>query len=218
MTQGVRYKFQGSELQVQSGFGGAKVITAVTKADPAVVSSTTHGFVTADVVKITSVSGMTQLNGFLYVVDNETAGTYELSGVDSTDYTTFATGSPADGNAVPVVFTDFCELTGANQQDGAADQIEVTTICSDAKEFEQGLSDSGTLQLDYNAAPLSAVQTALRTAKVDGTQLAVRIIFPNSGGTVIVIGTVQQQSISGQVNGVWSGSATLKLTGPIFVL
>ena len=219
MTQGVRYKFNGSQLEVQTGFSATnKTITNVTQADPAVVTSTSHGYTTGDVIKITSVSGMTQLNGFLFVVDNEISNSYELSGVDSTGYTAFATGSPSDGISTEVTFSDFCELTGANQQDGAADQIEVTTICSDAKEFEQGLSDSGTLQLDYNAAPLSAVQTALRTAKVDGTQIAVRITFPSSGGTVICIGTVQQQSISGQVNGVWTGSATLKLTGPIFVL
>jgi Lambda phage tail tube protein, TTP len=80
------------------------------------------------------------------------------------------------------------------------------------------LSDSGTLQLDYNAAPNSAVQTALREAKESGDQLAFKITFPNSGGTVIMIGTVQSQNMSGSVNDVWKGSASIKLTGPIFVL
>lgn len=215
---GVRYKFQGSSLSVQTNLGSAQPITAVTKADPAVVSSAAHGNVTGDVVKmfVDASGGMTQLNGNLYVVDNEASGTYELADTDSTDYDAFVASSP-NPYAKKVTFSEFCELTGANQQDGAADQIEVTTICSSAKEFEQGLSDTGTLQLDYNAAPLSTVQTALRDAKVAGTQIAVKIVFPNSGGTIIAIGTVQQQSISGQVNGVWTGSATLKLSGPLFV-
>lgn len=219
MTQGLRYKFNGSSLSVQTGLASGKVITAITAADPGVVSSTAHGYVTGDVAKISGLSAPTTLNDKLFVVDNETSGTWEMAGTDTSGLDAFVAGSPTgDSISQKVTFSEFCELTGANQQDGAADQIEVTTICSDAKEFEQGLSDSGTLQLDYNAAPLSSVQTALREAKVSGDQIAVKIVFPNSGGTIIVIGTVQQQSIQGQVNGVWTGSCTLKLSGPIFVL
>ncbi len=219
MTQGLRYKFNGSSLAVQTALAAGKVISNITAADPGVASSTTHGYTDGDVVKISGLIAPTTLNDKLFVVDGATAGTFELAGTDTSGLDAFVAGSPGtDSIAQKVTFSDFCELTGANQQDGAADQIEVTTICSDAKEFEQGLSDSGTIQLDYNAAPLSTVQTALRNAKVAGSQIAIKIAFPSGGGTIIVIGTVQQQSIQGQVNGVWTGSCTLKLSGPIFVL
>ena len=217
MSQGKRYKFNGSQFKVQTGFGAAKTITGITQADPPVVSSTAHGFVTGDVVKVSSVQGMVELNGYLYPVDNEASGSFELAGADSTDYTAFATGSPANGIAEPVTFSSFCELTGANQQDAGADTIEVTTICSDAKEFEQGLSDSGTLQLDFNWAGNETVQTALREAKISGEQLAFKIVFPGTGGIVIMIGTVTSTSFQGAVNGVWTASASIKLTGEVFV-
>jgi len=217
MSQGLRYKFNGSTFSVQTGYTGVSplpVITAVTQANPAVVSSGTT-FTNGDVVLITGVVGMTNLNDNLYVVDNAIASTsFELAGEDSSAADAYV----SDGTIDEASFSSFCELTGANQQDGGADEIEVTTICSTAKEFEQGLSDSGTLQLDYNSAPNSVIQTALRTAKVSGDQVAFKITFPNSGGTVIMLGTVQSQSMSGSVNDVWKGSATVKLTGPIFVL
>ena len=217
MSQGLRYKFNGSTFSVQTGYTGVSplpVITAVTQANPAVVSSGTT-FTNGDVVLITGVVGMTNLNDNLYVVDNAVALTsFELAGEDASAADAYVSGGTIDEAS----FSSFCELTGANQQDGGADEIEVTTICSTAKEFEQGLSDSGTLQLDYNSAPNSVIQTALRTAKVSGDQLAFKITFPNSGGTVIMLGTVQSQSMSGSVNDVWKGSATVKLTGPIFVL
>jgi len=217
MSQGLRYKFNGSTFSVQTGYTGVSplpVITAVTQANPAVVSSGTT-FTNGDVVLITGVVGMTNLNDNLYVVDNAVALTsFELAGEDASAADAYV----SDGTIDEVAFSSFCELTGANQQDGGADEIEVTTICSTAKEFEQGLSDSGTLQLDYNSAPNSVIQTALRTAKVSGDQVAFKITFPNSGGTVIMLGTVQSQSMSGSVNDVWKGSATVKLTGPIFVL
>ncbi len=33
-----------------------------------------------------------------------------------------------------------------------------------------------------------------------------------------MVGTVQQTSMQGSVNGVWTGSATIKLSGEVFVL
>lgn len=219
MSAGKRYKFNGSTFKVQTAISAtAKTITAITRADPGVVSASAHGFVTGDVVKISSVTGMTEVNDKLFAVDNEASGTFELAGTDTTNYTAFATGSPADGIARAVTFSQFCELTGLNQQDAGADQIEVSTICSDAKEFEQGLSDSGTLTLDYNWAGLETVQAALLAAKESGDQIAFKVTFPGVGGIAIMIGTVQATSFSGQVNGVWTASATIKLSGPVFVL
>jgi len=216
MSSGKRYKFNGSQFKVQTGFGVAKTITGVTLAEPPVVSSTAHGFVTGDVVRINDLVTPTGLEGNLYPVDNEASGTFELAGGDTTGGTAFAGGSPL-ATASPVTFTTFCELTGANQQDAGADTIEVTTICSTAKEFEQGLSDSGTLQLDFNWAGNEAVQAALRAAKLSGDQVAFKIIFPGTGGIVIMIGTVTSTSFQGAVNGVWTASASIKLTGEVFV-
>lgn len=218
MSQGLRYKFNGSTFGVQTGLQGSspsQVITGISRAKPPVVSTSGSGLVEGDVVKISTVLGMTSVNGNLYVVDNPVVGvSIELAGEDTTGQTAYTSG----GIIEEVSFSDFCELTGANQQDGGADEIEATTICSTAKEFEQGLSDSGTLQLDYNVAPNSAVQAALRAAKVSGDRTAFKLVFPSGGGTVIMLGTVQSQSMQGQVNGLWTGSATIKLTGPLFVL
>jgi len=214
MAAGRRLKFQGSSLQVSTGTGSAKTITDIDNSDPAVVTSTAHGLPLGTVGRIAAVVGMTEVNGNLYVVDNPETNDFELAGVDSTGYTPYTSG----GTFSPLTFTDFCELTGVDQQDGSTDEIDVTTICSTAKEFETGLSDSGTLTLNYNFAPNVPVQAAIRAAKVAGDEIAVRITFPNNGGTIVMLGTVQQSSFSGAVSGVWTGSTTMKLTGEIFVL
>jgi hypothetical protein len=219
MSSGKRYKFIGSSFQVQTGLGSAKLITAISQADPAVVTSNAHGFTLGTVVKLDNIDGMTQVDGGVYAVDNPAVNSYELAGVDSTAYDAFVNSSPTLAEARPATFTSFCELTGSNQQDGSADQNEVTTICSSAKEFEQGLPDSGTLQLDYNYAPNQPVQAALLAAKKSGDQTAFKITMPNNGGIVIMIGTVQSTSFQGSVGDpVWKGSASIKLSGDIFVL
>lgn len=218
MSSGVRYKFQGSTFKVQTGLSSTqKAVTGITSANPGVVTSTAHGYVLGDVVKLSSIQGMTQVNGNLFPVDNPATNTFETA-TDFSAYDAFVTGSPANGVAQVVTFSTFCELTSVDQQDAAANTIEVTTICSTAKEFEQGLSDSGTLKLDFNWAGNEAVQAALRAAKVSGAQTAFQLTFPGSGGTVIMIGTVQSESFQGSVNGVWTASASIKLTGEVFVL
>ena len=59
----------------------AKKITKATKANPVVITATAHGFANDDIVYITGVKGMTQLNDKPYTVKNKTANTFELYSV-----------------------------------------------------------------------------------------------------------------------------------------
>ena len=75
--------------------GAAKTITGITNANPAVVTCTGHGFSNTWKVRIAGVLGMTQANQGLtaaYTVANQTANTFELSGIDSSVYPAWATG------------------------------------------------------------------------------------------------------------------------------
>lgn len=80
--------------------GSIASISAVTKANPAVLTTTAaHGFVNGDRVAIWNASGMTQLNGVAFTVTNVNASarTFQLIGgngavIDSRNYSTF-TGS-----------------------------------------------------------------------------------------------------------------------------
>jgi len=72
-----------------------KVITAITRANPAVVTSSSHGFSNGDHVWINSVVGMTRLNGRRFVVANQTTNTFELTGENSTSYDAYASGGTA---------------------------------------------------------------------------------------------------------------------------
>jgi len=81
---------------------GDKTITAITKADPAVVTSSSHGYSNGDFVIISSVVGMVQVNGRTFKVANKTTNTFELQDVDgnnvdsSADYQTYTSGGVAN--------------------------------------------------------------------------------------------------------------------------
>jgi hypothetical protein len=73
--------------------GKRGVITGITKADPAVVSSAAHGLAIGDIVRIANVVGMTEVNQREFVVRAvPTAGSFSLLGCDSTGYTAYSSG------------------------------------------------------------------------------------------------------------------------------
>ena len=74
----------------------SKTITAITKANPAVVTATSHGYSDGDHVWINSVVGMTEVNGRRFTVANKTTNTFELSGVASGSYTTYSSAGTAE--------------------------------------------------------------------------------------------------------------------------
>ena len=62
-----------------------KTITGITQANPAVVTSNSHDYSDGDFVIITSVVGMTEVNGKTFKVANKTTNTFELQDVDGND-------------------------------------------------------------------------------------------------------------------------------------
>ena len=80
---------------------GNKVISAITKANPAVVTATSHGYSDGDFVNISGVVGMTEVNGKTFKVSNKTTNTFELQDVDGTNinssgYTTYSSDGVAN--------------------------------------------------------------------------------------------------------------------------
>lgn len=212
MSASKTFKFAGSTIAVLTGFDAespSKSITAITKANPAVVSITAHGCEDGDVIKITGVLGMTEINDGVYIVEAPTSGTLKLLGVDSTDYGTYVSGGKSD----LARFSNFCELTGYNRQGQAKPEIDSTSLCSDSAEYELGLRDFGTTQLDFKFAPQTAIQLAIKEFDESGDKMAVRVDLPKSGGRMVQLGFVQQTSESAANNGIWTGSITIRNTG-----
>lgn len=88
----------------------AQAITGITKANPAVVTySGADNYVNGDSIYIENVLGMTQVNGREFTVANVNTGsnTFELSGVDSTAYTTYVSGGEV--SVITEVVTPYTE-------------------------------------------------------------------------------------------------------------
>lgn len=75
----------------------ALVITGITKASPGVVTYTGTDPSNGDHIDLADITGMSELNGLRVTVANVNAGanTFEMSGVNTTNYTTYVSGGTA---------------------------------------------------------------------------------------------------------------------------
>lgn len=160
-------KTQGTRFQVATAAGSPKTITAITAANPPVVTSSAHGLANGTIVVIDSVGGMTELNGRAFVIRNQATNTFELAGIDATGYTAYTSG----GTATSQTMTDVGKVTDSEQFDGQAGDIDTTHMRSIAMEKQQGLPDPGggsfSLLCD-NTDTAQAKMRSLRTAQTAG--------------------------------------------------
>lgn len=78
----------------------AKSISAITQASPGVITTGTHSYTTGDEVYLSSIGGMTELNGRIFVVTVLSATTFSLTdmwgtAVDTSAYTAYTSGGSA---------------------------------------------------------------------------------------------------------------------------
>lgn len=216
MAAGKRYKFQGSKIEIMTGFVGASPlpdIAGATNTSPCVLNVVAHGRSVGDVVRVSEMLGMTELNLDVFIVSAVSdANHLSLADVDATGYGTYTSG----GKLETAAFSNFCELTNYNRQGGTSPQLPATSVCSTAQEFEVGLPDFGTTALSFNFAPKTTVQGALHVFAISGDKMAVRVTLPKSGGVLVQLGFVQQESETAGVGSLWTAVSTLKNTGNRF--
>ena len=97
---GMIFAYQGKTFQIIDYDAVSQgAITAITQADPAVVTSASHGLTNGTAIEIRDVGGMTDLNRNVFYVGNATTNTFELftdsglsSGLDSSGYSAYTSG------------------------------------------------------------------------------------------------------------------------------
>lgn len=171
----------GSVLSIEASAGVAKTITAITNANPAVASSTAHGFVLGDFVKITS--GWNRLNGRVVRVSAADTNTFTLEGIDTSSAIRYPAGS-GSGSAQEVTtwtqVTQVLEFAGAGGEQQFATyafleedvEHQIPTIKS-AQSITLSIGDDATLPwyATLSAANDDRVPRALRLQLPSGSMI-----------------------------------------------
>jgi hypothetical protein len=162
----------GVGIDVQTALGATKTITAITKANPAVVTSTGHGLANGTYVLL-EVSGMFELNYVIGRVANQAANTFELEGIDSTLYTTFTAGT-----AKAITFgASMTTAAGINVSGGEPEFADVTTIHDLVKRRSPTTVSAVSMSIDSFWDPSNTALQQLNAASKAKTQRAIQVRF-----------------------------------------
>lgn len=112
---------------------------------------------------------------------------------------------------VPVLIECISSFTGMT---GQASDIDVTCLTSTAREFRQGLQDFGDFTIELMRDPAQVGQLEMEIAKNSQDIRTFALTLP--GGPVATFdGYVKGLTTSGGVDAVVTGTATIKITGPV---
>lgn len=201
-------KASNSTLKVHTATGSAKTITAISKANPCVVTAT-HDFAVGDIVYITGIVGMTELNGRAFVVTAvSTTVSFTLGGVDSTDYTSWASG----GTATEQTMTTVGNIKDFSIDQDPASEIDITNLNSTRKEFMLGLAGSWTMNCGMDIDSTDTGQRELTDAQNDGLYRVFAVTLA-SGKIFAGVGYVMSFGASGSTDSVVSGTLSVRGTG-----
>ena len=214
---------KNAQVKVSTGISTTEItITDITNTVNPVVTATGHGLKDTDaVVAISDVTGMTDLNGYQYpfvIIDDDTL---RLMGLDTTDMPIFG----GAGKASPLTWQQGCEITGFSGLDGSTDEMDITTICSIAKENEPGLRDYG--NFSFEAHYVWDDKFRQEMIKINETQETrwFYIYQPpeparpkkDQGGMILWEGFVTNTPVSWNVGSVPSGSINIRVTGRAYI-
>jgi len=204
---------QKSILRVETARAATKAITGITNANPGVVTATAHGYSNGDIVLIEDVVGMKQINGRVFVAANVATNTFELRGIDTTDTDVFGAYA-SGGNSYELTLTAVGNVLDVNAQRDAANEIDLTNLDSDAKEFTLGLQGSWSMDVTIDIDSANAGQAELTKAESDRVARGITITTPAPSSKVWAgLAYVQGAGFTASPDATLRGTLRLRGTG-----
>lgn len=198
-------------LAIGTAYGSAKAVTAVTKADPGVVTSTSHGVSDGAYGYIDVTDGMRKLHTQVARVDNGDTNTFELEGVDTTNYQTWVSGNFYE----VTTWSTLCIATSYSIANAAPTEIDETTLCDTITRIRYGLpgQKSGSIGIQHDSD-----STALQYLEAADTSqiIACRATYPNGNIRVFGAFTAYGGGFSGGVSQLETGE--IPITVPALVV
>lgn len=207
-------KGRGVKVEIAATYDTPKTVTAVTQASPGVATSAAHGMANDTVGYFSGVSGMVQLEDQACRVKNQATNTFELQGLNTTNYTAFNSGT-----FTPVAtWQTLAESTSYELGGGASEKLNVTTLLDIVKKEELGLLpvQSASMNVIAQDTP-SAAQLVLEAAVQTQGKVTVRITLGN-GAVRIFRGEPSTPGESVGQGAIGTGSLDFAIKGFILKL
>lgn len=197
-------------LEIEATVETAIAVTALTKADPGVATSASHGLANGDIVKFSVTDGMVELDEQVVRIANVATDTFELEDLDTTSYSTWSSGTAAEVSA----WSTLCQATSLNIGNASPTELDGSDFCSKKTETLYGLpgATSGTIDLQHDAQ-LAALQYI--KSKTTADLVAMRVTWSNGYVTIFGALTAYSGGFNAALNQIVTGSIPVTVPNEI---
>ena len=171
------HKGRAVRVEVAATYGSAKTVSAITKANPGVATSTGHGLSEGAIGYFSNVLGMVELEGQVASVDSTATNTFNLEDIDTSAFGTFS----GSCDFTPVsTWSLLSTATAYEISGGTADQLDASTLLDNSRVVETGMLAAQTVQIDsLSDMQLAAINLVRSAARSPNTRLIFRITLSN---------------------------------------
>lgn len=199
----------GSLVALASGYGSPKTITAITNANPGVATSTAHGFTDGDILEVTS--GWSRLTDKIVRVDNSTANTVDLEGIDTTLTSIYPAAGGAGSAREITGWTQLAQITGSTSSGGEQQFLDYQFLEADSAKRIPTFKSPAQVTFTVADDPTLPGYILAKAANDDRLPRAVRITLAN-GAILLYNAYISLSTIpSLTVNELMSVEVTLSL-------
>jgi len=193
-------------VEVESTKDTPLTVTALTLANPGQVTSAGHGLANGAVVVFDVSAGMVELDGQAVRVANQATDTFELEGLDTTDYSTWTAGTASEVNAWHTVSNS----QSVSMPNPTPEKIDITTLIDKVKQNAYGLPEApdGSITALYD--PELAATQEIRTATKANEARAFRVTW--SGGQITIFNALVSGGTGFELSQNQAATATVNFT------
>jgi len=175
-------------------FEANKTITAITKANPGVITSNSHGYLTGNEIKITNIVGMTELNEKRFLVVKIDGNTFSLKNKDgvainTTNFTTYSSAGTMNKVfeiATPYTTAQLFDIKFAQ----SADVMYITHPSHEVEKLSRTGHTAWTLtDVDFTKGPMQDANTTTTTLNPGQSAVGTSIALVASATTGINSGS-----------------------------
>ena len=196
-------------VSMQSAIASTQTVTAITQANPGVVTLAGHGYSDGDIIYL-EVSGMYQLNEKAVRVASSTTDNFALEGVDTTDFDSFSSGTAQ----LATLGTTISTATTISASGGDFDFIDTTTIHDNTKKQIPGLPNAISFQMDHIWDMTDAGQSAMKSASDGQGKRVFKFQFGSGGKIIYFAGYVGYSGLpGGSAQNLVTSNAVITMNG-----
>lgn len=163
---------RGVRVEVEATLGSAKTISAITAANPAAATSTSHGLSAGAIGFFSGVSGMVQLEGQAASAQGVSTNAFNVEGINSSAFPAF-TGTCS---FTPVsAWSTLGNATSYQIGGGDANDADQTCLIDDIQQLTPGLLSAQTVTFSGFSAATTAAMLKCYQAAFDQTGLVFRV-------------------------------------------